>query len=85
MPAFSAAARERATPQTHPGLPAAASDTWPVDSVPDMRYARTSDGVTIAYQVFGQGPPVVWLPSLSNLLAQWRIPAMRQAYEALAR
>ncbi len=50
-----------------------------------MRYARTSDGVTLAYQVFGHGPPVVWLPSLSNLLAQWRIPAMRQAYQELAR
>ena len=45
-----------------------------------MRYARTSDGITIAYQVFGQGPPVVWLPSLSNVLAQWRVPAMRRAY-----
>ncbi len=50
-----------------------------------MRYARTSDGVTLAYQVFGHGPPVVWLPSLSNLLAQWQIPAMRRAYEDLAR
>jgi len=56
-----------------------------VDSVPDVRYARTSDGITIAYQVFGQGPPVVWLPSLSNVLAQWRVPAMRRAYEDLAR
>jgi pimeloyl-ACP methyl ester carboxylesterase/DNA-binding CsgD family transcriptional regulator len=56
-----------------------------VESVPDVRYARTSDGITIAYQVFGQGPPVVWLPSLSNVLAQWRVPAMRRAYEELAR
>jgi pimeloyl-ACP methyl ester carboxylesterase/DNA-binding CsgD family transcriptional regulator len=51
----------------------------------DMRYARTSDGVTIAYQVLGRGPALVWLPSLGNLVAQWRVPALRAVYEALAR
>ncbi len=50
-----------------------------------MRFARAEDGVTIGYQVFGQGPVLVWLPSLSNIAAQWRIPAMRAAYEALGR
>jgi DNA-binding CsgD family transcriptional regulator/pimeloyl-ACP methyl ester carboxylesterase len=55
-----------------------------VEAVPDLRYARTSDGVTIAYQVFGRGPAVVWLPSLSNLLAQWRVPLLRDAYRHLA-
>jgi hypothetical protein len=33
-----------------------------VEAGPDLDYARTSDGVTIAYQVLGQGPAVVWLP-----------------------
>ncbi|MEV6347583.1 alpha/beta fold hydrolase [Actinoplanes sp. NPDC051851] len=51
----------------------------------EVRYARTGDGVTIGYQVFGQGPPLVWMPSLSNIVAQWRIPALRAAYLALAR
>jgi DNA-binding CsgD family transcriptional regulator/pimeloyl-ACP methyl ester carboxylesterase len=55
-----------------------------VDQVPEVRYARTADGVTIGYQLFGQGPTMVWLPSLSNIVAQWRIPAMRSAYQALA-
>ncbi|MDT7703755.1 MAG: hypothetical protein QOJ30_6080 [Pseudonocardiales bacterium] len=51
---------------------------------PDLNHARTSDGVTIAYQVTGAGPAVVWLPSLGNLRAQWRVSAFRSAYEHLA-
>jgi pimeloyl-ACP methyl ester carboxylesterase/DNA-binding CsgD family transcriptional regulator len=56
-----------------------------VDPGPELRYARTSDGVTIAYQVLGRGPALVWLPSLGNLVAQWRVPVLRAAYERLAR
>ncbi|MFI1994080.1 alpha/beta fold hydrolase [Actinoplanes sp. NPDC020271] len=51
----------------------------------EMRFARAEDGVTIGYQMFGQGPVLVWMPSLSNISAQWRIPALRAAYERLAR
>lgn len=56
-----------------------------MDSQPEVRFARAADGVTIGYQVFGQGPPLVWMPSLSNIVAQWRIPALRAAYLGLAR
>ncbi|GAA4606855.1 pimeloyl-ACP methyl ester carboxylesterase [Actinoplanes octamycinicus] len=56
-----------------------------MDDGPQLRFARTGDGVTVAYQVFGSGPVLVWMPSLSNIVAQWRIPAMRAAYQALAR
>ena len=56
-----------------------------MEAVPELRYTHTSDGVTIAFQVFGRGPAVVWLPSLSNLLAQWRVPLLRDAYRHLAR
>jgi pimeloyl-ACP methyl ester carboxylesterase/DNA-binding CsgD family transcriptional regulator len=56
-----------------------------VDDVPELRYAPAVDGVTVAYQRFGSGPPVVWLPSLSNLVAQWRVPLLRAAYRQLAR
>ncbi|WP_214406270.1 alpha/beta fold hydrolase [Pseudonocardia lacus] len=52
---------------------------------PELRYARTADGVTVAYQVLGSGPPLVWLPSLGNLVAQWRVPVLRATYERLAR
>jgi DNA-binding CsgD family transcriptional regulator/pimeloyl-ACP methyl ester carboxylesterase len=56
-----------------------------MDDVPEVRFARTDDGVSIAYQMFGRGPVLVWLPSLSNIVAQWRVPALRAAYAALAR
>jgi pimeloyl-ACP methyl ester carboxylesterase/DNA-binding CsgD family transcriptional regulator len=56
-----------------------------VEALPDLRFARATDGVTVGYQVFGQGPVLVWLPSLSNIVAQWRVPALRAAYQALAR
>jgi pimeloyl-ACP methyl ester carboxylesterase/DNA-binding CsgD family transcriptional regulator len=52
---------------------------------PGLRYARTDDGVTIAYQVLGSGPVLVWLPSMGNLTAQWRVPLLRATYEHLAR
>ena len=55
-----------------------------MEAVPELRYTRTSDGVTIAYQVLGRGPALVWLPSLSNLMAQWRVPVLRDAYRRLA-
>ncbi|MBB4692206.1 alpha/beta fold hydrolase [Paractinoplanes abujensis] len=51
----------------------------------ETRFARTADGVTIGYQVLGRGPALIWMPSLSNVTAQWRIPALRAAYLALAR
>jgi pimeloyl-ACP methyl ester carboxylesterase len=52
---------------------------------PSLRYARTSDGVTIAYTLTGGGPPLVWLPPapLSNVFGQWRVPRFRDAYERL--
>ncbi|MBM2614420.1 alpha/beta fold hydrolase [Actinoplanes sp. LDG1-06] len=51
----------------------------------ETRFARAADGVTIGYQVLGRGPVLVWMPSLSNIEAQWRIPALRAAYLGLAR
>ncbi len=53
-------------------------------SVPMLRYATTTDGISVAWQSLGTGPPLVWMPSLGNLVAQWRIPFLRRAYEALA-
>ena len=52
---------------------------------PSLRYARTSDGVSIAYTRTGEGPALVWLPPvpLSNVFGQWRVPRFRDAYERL--
>jgi pimeloyl-ACP methyl ester carboxylesterase/DNA-binding CsgD family transcriptional regulator len=52
-----------------------------------LRYARTSDGVTIAYAVDGQrGPTLVWLPPapFSDVLAQYAIPLLRDIYTRMA-
>lgn len=56
-----------------------------MEAGPDLRYTRTSDEVTIVYQVLGAGPTVVWMPSLGDLRAQWRVPMLRAAYTQLAR
>ena len=49
-----------------------------------MRYAQTSDDIAIAYQTVGSGPVTIWMPSPSNIRAQWRVPALRIAYERLS-
>jgi class 3 adenylate cyclase/pimeloyl-ACP methyl ester carboxylesterase len=38
--------------------------------IPDVKYALSGD-VSIAYQVFGEGPDLVFLPFFSNLYALW--------------
>ena len=52
---------------------------------PSLRYARTTDGIPIAYTLTGEGPPLVWLPPapLGNVFGQWRVPRFRHAYERL--
>jgi DNA-binding NarL/FixJ family response regulator len=54
---------------------------------PQLRYARTSDEVTIAYTVDGQrGPTLIWLPPapFSDVLAQHTIPLLRDIYARMA-
>jgi pimeloyl-ACP methyl ester carboxylesterase len=52
---------------------------------PSLKYARTTDGVSIAYSLTGEGPVLVWLPPapLGNIFGQWRVPRFRDAYERL--
>jgi class 3 adenylate cyclase/pimeloyl-ACP methyl ester carboxylesterase len=43
---------------------------------PQIRYAKTSDGVSIAYSVFGDGPPVIYLgafPAGIHLYSQFAL------------
>jgi class 3 adenylate cyclase len=53
--------------------------------LPVTRYARSGD-VSIAYQVFGDGPydVVISLPSSSHLELGWEAPMMRAYFERLA-
>ena len=53
---------------------------------PPIQYARTSDGVSIAYWTLGEGPPVlmVHVPAMSHLQREWEVPTLRKFYEGLA-
>jgi pimeloyl-ACP methyl ester carboxylesterase/DNA-binding CsgD family transcriptional regulator len=56
-----------------------------VATTPRIIYARSPDGVSLAYTVTGQGPGLVlvpWVP-FSNLRMEWANPLMRQVYEQL--
>lgn len=56
-------------------------------AAPRISYARTPDGVTLAFTVAGEGPAVVFVPwvPFSNLRAEWENPVMRPLYDRLAR
>jgi pimeloyl-ACP methyl ester carboxylesterase/DNA-binding CsgD family transcriptional regulator len=53
---------------------------------PQIQYARTRDGVSIAFWEMGSGPPLVhgW-PSFSHIAEECRLPGVRRWYERLAR
>jgi class 3 adenylate cyclase/pimeloyl-ACP methyl ester carboxylesterase len=54
---------------------------------PRIQYAKTSDGVSIAYWTLGEGRPLVFIPSvpLSHIQVEWAWPLARRAYEVHAR
>jgi len=54
---------------------------------PRIRYAHTSDGVSIAYWAIGEGPPLLHLPwgTMSHCQGEWRLEGCRRWYERLAR
>ena len=53
---------------------------------PRIQYARTSDGVNIAYWTLGDGTPFVHMPwfRMSHVQLEWQIPEIRRWYEALS-
>ena len=55
-------------------------------SVPTTRYARTPDGVSIAYQVIGEGErDLVWVAGwLSHIEAAWEEPTLARFFDRLA-
>jgi class 3 adenylate cyclase len=54
---------------------------------PRIQYARTSDGVSIAYYSAGEGLPLVVMPSLpvSHVEQELKVPEWRSWYDRLAR
>ena len=53
---------------------------------PRIQYAKTSDGVNIAYWSLGGGTPFVHMPwfRMSHVQLEWQIPEIRRWYEALS-
>ncbi|HEY2741101.1 MAG TPA: alpha/beta hydrolase [Gaiellaceae bacterium] len=54
--------------------------------VPNTRYATTDDGVTIAYQIVGDGPVdlVLELESWGNVEIMWELDALADLFERLS-
>lgn len=50
---------------------------------PPIQYVKTSDGVSIAYAVFGEGPPIVYAAGLTTNLHAVALPAVRATIGAL--
>ena len=54
---------------------------------PRIQYARTTDGVSIAFGTMGEGMPLVCMigPPYSHAQLEWRLPANRSLYEHIGR
>ncbi len=52
---------------------------------PRIQYAKTKDGVNIAYLTAGQGLPLVWIHSAvaSSMEQEWKVPFWRRFYDPL--
>jgi DNA-binding CsgD family transcriptional regulator/pimeloyl-ACP methyl ester carboxylesterase len=57
-----------------------------VSALPRISYARSADGVSLAFTVVGDGPALVYVPMVpfSNLRAEWQSPLLRGVFERLA-
>ena len=53
---------------------------------PRIQYAKTSDGVSIAFSTLGEGTPFVHMPfPVTHLQLDWEMPENRSWYEWLAK
>ncbi len=52
---------------------------------PRIQYAKTSDGVRIAFATYGEGAPIVWAtqPLASHVQREWQQPIIRAAFSRL--
>jgi class 3 adenylate cyclase len=56
--------------------------------LPPVRYVHTADGVSLAYTVFGEGPPLFYAfagPGLSFFEFEWNYPELVAQFEIIAR
>ena len=53
---------------------------------PRIQYAKTKDGVSIAYWTLGEGMPFVGMPyPFSHIQREWQMPESRRWYERMVR
>jgi pimeloyl-ACP methyl ester carboxylesterase/DNA-binding CsgD family transcriptional regulator len=54
---------------------------------PRISYARSADGMSLAFTVAGAGPALVFVPwvPFSNLWMEWQNPLLNRAFEQMAR
>jgi class 3 adenylate cyclase len=54
--------------------------------MPETRYARTPDGISLAYHVIGEGPPdLLWIPGFQgNIEVMWEQPLLATFFEKFA-
>ncbi len=53
---------------------------------PRIQYAKTADGVSIAFWTFGEGPPLIYManPPFTHIRREWQNPEMGTLYRRLA-
>jgi class 3 adenylate cyclase len=53
---------------------------------PRIQYAKTADGVSIAFWTLGEGMPLVWMSAapFNNIQLEWQLPGSRVLHEGLA-
>jgi DNA-binding SARP family transcriptional activator/pimeloyl-ACP methyl ester carboxylesterase len=67
--------------------PSAADAYSSAVKMPAIRYVHTDGGVSLAYTVFGDGPPLLYAfagPALSNFEHEWTHPGLVEQYEKMA-
>lgn len=53
--------------------------------IPDVGYAKAADGTSLAYQVLGEGPDLLFVPGYaSNLVWNWMYPGYAHLFRRLA-
>ena len=52
--------------------------------VPKIEYVNTDDGIRIAYQVFGDGPPAVFVPTAASAIEAFWVPTLVRVWERMA-
>jgi len=58
-----------------------------VAGIPRISYARSPDGVSLAFTITGDGPAVVFVPwvPFSNLRMEWQNPFLNRVFQQMAR